>query len=408
MAEGGEPGGPGLGLWLVDQACGAGAWEAAWLEALVVFDRARGWAGDGALSCADWLIGRVRLARSTAFEKLRVAHELARRPVVAEALAAGRIGYCAVREITRATGADAAVDEALVDLAAVATVLEVRRAVRAFLLCAEQDRPPQERCRGRGLRMVARGDGTTRVEAVLTDLEAAELAAALDERMGDTDTADVSRYAGDSSGGFGEGGEQSTREDGGVGEGGERVGEGGEQSTREDGGVASLGEWEWRAWHERRADALMDLVAERSARANGADRYLVHVVLNASNVGPLSGGLLGGEPLDAGVLGRVLCDCSNVTHVIGEAGEALWLGRRQRVWSVAQRRAIAVRDKGCCRFPQCERTRADAHHVRSWEDGGATDVDNGILLCPHHHTMVHHGWTVTGDVDGTLVFHRPR
>ena len=328
LGGGGVPG--GLGLWLVDQACGAGAWEAAWLEALVVFDRARGWAGDGALSCADWLIARVRLARSTAFEKLRVAHELARRPVVAEALAAGRIGYCAVREITRATGADAAVDEALVDLAAVATVLEVRRAVRAFLLCVEQERPPQERCRGRGLRMVARGDGTTRVEAVLTDLEAAELAAALDERMGDTDTADVSRYAGDSSGG---------------------VGEGGEQSTREDGGVASLGEWEWRAWHERRADALMDLVAERSARANGADRYLVHVVLNASNVGPLSGGLLGGEPLDAGVLGRVLCDCSSVTHVIGEAGEALWLGRRQRVWSVAQRRAIAVTRQGLLPVP---------------------------------------------------------
>ncbi len=134
-----------LGAWLVAQACGACSWEAGWLAALARFDRARQWATGGALSCADWLVGRARLARSTAFEKLRVAHELARRPLVAEAFAAGEITYCAVREITRATGTDPAIDETLVDLARTATVLDVRPAVHQVLLLAEQDREPLER-----------------------------------------------------------------------------------------------------------------------------------------------------------------------------------------------------------------------------------------------------------------------
>ncbi|MST33198.1 DUF222 domain-containing protein, partial [Acidimicrobiaceae bacterium USS-CC1] len=178
-----EATGSELGSWLVAQACGACSWEAGWLAALARFDRARQWTTDGALSCADWLIGRVRLARSTAFEKLRVAHELARRPLVAAAFAAGEITYCAVREITRATGTDPATDETLVELARTATVLDVRRAVRRVLLLAEQDREPVERQSNRGVRIVANGDGTTRVHAVLSDLEAAELAAALDTLM---------------------------------------------------------------------------------------------------------------------------------------------------------------------------------------------------------------------------------
>ncbi|MHB8505912.1 MAG: HNH endonuclease [Acidimicrobiales bacterium] len=368
VLEGAGPaGGSPLGSWLVEQACGLSGWEAAWLAALVRFDRSRDWATDGALSCADWLIGRVRLARSTAFEKLRVAHELARRPLVAEAFAAGRVSYCAAREITRAVGADPGVDAALIDLAADATVVEVRRAVRVYLLAAEQDRPPRECHRHRGLRMVGCGDGTTRFEAVLSDLEAAELAAALEART-DHDNA-----------------------------------EHGEVSTREDFPVGGLADWEWQPWHQRQADALMDLVREHSGATCGADRYLVHVVLDASGAR-----LLGGEPLDPTSMARVACDCASVTHFVGNAGEPLRLGRKQRVWSAAQRRAIAVRDRGRCRFPHCERTHADAHHLIAWEHGGATDVDNGILLCPHHHTMVHEGWTVTGQVNGTLVFHRPR
>lgn len=33
----------------------------------------------------------------------------------------------------------------------------------------------------------------------------------------------------------------------------------------------------------------------------------------------------------------------------------------------------------------------EAHHVRPWLQGGATDLANGILLCAHHHHEVHAG-----------------
>ncbi len=288
--------------------------------------------------------------------------------MVVAAFAAGEISYCALRETTRAVGADPGIDAVLVDLARTATVLEVRRAVRRVLLLAEQDREPVGHHTGRGVRIVANGDGTTRVHAVLSDLEAAELAAALDARMDDTkDT------------------------------------EQGEQSTRVDQPPAALGDWEDASWQQRRADALMDVVRRHTTRSTGADRYLVHVVIGASGAG-----ILGGEPLDPATTARLRCDCSTVTHWASETGEPLHLGRRQRTWSLAQRRAIAVRDGGRCRFPNCQRTHLDVHHILPWERGGPTDVANGVLLCPQHHTMVHEGWSITGDVNRTLVFRRPR
>ena len=44
---------------------------------------------------------RTNMARSTAFEKLRVAQELARRPILAEAFRQGQLSYSAVRALTR-------------------------------------------------------------------------------------------------------------------------------------------------------------------------------------------------------------------------------------------------------------------------------------------------------------------
>jgi hypothetical protein len=45
-----------------------------------------------------------------------------------------------------------------------------------------------------------------------------------------------------------------------------------------------------------------------------------------------------------------------------------------------------------CRFPGCEMSRfVDAHHVRHWAHGGETSLDNLVLLCRHHHRLVHEG-----------------
>ena len=98
---------------------------------------------------------------------------------------------------------------------------------------------------------------------------------------------------------------------------------------------------------------------------------------------------------------RVLCDCELATVVVrpsllDETGrcanpladllleasrEVLYVGRAERVVPPRLRRALEVRDQHC-RFPGCRAhvRRCHAHHVREWENGGSTDLDNRVLL----------------------------
>ena len=76
-----------------------------------------------------------------------------------------------------------------------------------------------------------------------------------------------------------------------------------------------------------------------------------------------------------------------MTH--GDAGAILALGRRRRRPSSAIRRAARERDSCRCRFPGCESRRVDLHHIQHWANGGRTDLDNLISLCPWHHKVVH-------------------
>ena len=77
--------------------------------------------------------------------------------------------------------------------------------------------------------------------------------------------------------------------------------------------------------------------------------------------------------------------------------EVLWLGDSVRTASKKQRITLDVRDKHCA-FPECrvDPSRCQAHHVIQWQHGGATDLDNLVLLCHQHHQGVHEGdWTVS-------------
>jgi hypothetical protein len=126
-----------------------------------------------------------------------------------------------------------------------------------------------------------------------------------------------------------------------------------------------------------------------------------------------------GEPLPRSVFGRIACDSSITRIVFGPDGEPLDVGRAQRTFTGAQRRAVVARDR-FCRYPGCHRPPAfcEVHHVRWWaRDDGPTAVWNGILLCWHHHDLVHQrevsirrsrddGWEFRGR-DGKLITGAP-
>ena len=78
-------------------------------------------------------------------------------------------------------------------------------------------------------------------------------------------------------------------------------------------------------------------------------------------------------------------------------GQVIGAGRTTRLINRRLRRALEHRDRTCA-VPGCGATRGlHAHHIRHWEDGGATELDNLVLVCPHHHRSHHRGViTITG------------
>lgn len=103
-----------------------------------------------------------------------------------------------------------------------------------------------------------------------------------------------------------------------------------------------------------------------------------------------------GQPLSAATTRKLACDCTVIPMVLSSAGQPLDVGRATRTVPAAIRRALVVRDRHCA-FPGCTRPSrwADAHHIRHWADGGETKLSNLVLVCEHHHDVIHHtGWTV--------------
>jgi len=73
-------------------------------------------------------------------------------------------------------------------------------------------------------------------------------------------------------------------------------------------------------------------------------------------------------------------------------GKAIDLDPVARLASPAQRVALGFRDRHCT-YPGCRRPLTwslHAHHKKPYRPGGRTTVENMSLLCPEHHTLIHH------------------
>jgi hypothetical protein len=116
-----------------------------------------------------------------------------------------------------------------------------------------------------------------------------------------------------------------------------------------------------------------------------------------------------GTTLPIEVVRRLACEAEVVPVVLDGKGEALAVGRAQRLATPAQRAALKAMHRTCI-GPTCSVPFDDCqiHHVVPWELGGATDLTNLGPLCTRDHHLVHEGgWTLTLTADRVATWIRP-
>ena len=108
------------------------------------------------------------------------------------------------------------------------------------------------------------------------------------------------------------------------------------------------------------------------------------------------------DAVSVATIQRYLCDGVAEEIIFDHEGQPMDAGREHRLFTRRQKAALAVRDGGC-RWFGCERPPSwcEAHHIQQWvRDQGKTDTRNGILLCKHHHLLLHNnGWEIARDSD---------
>ncbi|WP_460824043.1 HNH endonuclease signature motif containing protein [Nocardioides ungokensis] len=118
-----------------------------------------------------------------------------------------------------------------------------------------------------------------------------------------------------------------------------------------------------------------------------------------------------GLELTPAVVRRMACDADLIPIALGTQGEVLDVGRTSRLVTPAIWRALVCRDRHCA-FPGCTRppVMGHAHHITHWVEGGITSLANLVLLCGHHHRVIHHTpWQVRlNPADGRPEFLPPQ
>ena len=414
------------GQELIDGRAFLDACEAQWLVTLVAFDDAASYELDGHTSCVAWLVDRCGLGKSTAKEKVRVAHELDRRPVIRDAFLAGVLTYSKARILTRLIGLNDDRDAAMVAEFADVSAEMMERMVRWWNLRnsdepKEPDAYDQARVRfqpgfgGANGRIIIDGpnDDLARImnlvdaygtflhfntkqneapmepptggvapmePAVLRADNPTEPARTISEALGLDDTS--------GGGGFVEVWDPAA-----------------DEAPMEPP----------RSLNQRRYDWFLDLLEEVAfTKPDKVDpnRAAVGVTVPYESLTEQMGvGVLDAGTIVTGeALRRLCCDADISRIVVKGASEVLDLGRSTRTWNRAQRRAARFRFNNCCAVRGCDRRITEIHHIVFWRNGGKTCIQNAIPLCSRHHHMVHEGgWTIQSDLQtGTTTFQGPR
>jgi hypothetical protein len=323
------------------------------VEIVAEIDRDRLWGATGARSVAALIAWKLGLSSTTAHTITTIANRLAEFPRCAQGMAEGRLSLDQVGVIAARAGEGS--DEHYAQLAAVATVNQLRTAVKLEPRPQPEPRPEPQA----SITKTTNEDGSCwRIK--LPHIEAAKFDAALASHR----DALITEYKRD---------------------------HGSDDSAQRPPLPGSV-------------EAFMSLVeagwdAEAARRPHGQHTTVVaHLDVEhraaALHLGPL---LTDAE--------RQYVTCDATCEVWFErAGQVIGAGRTTRTISRRLRRALEHRHPTCA-VPGCGATRGlHAHHIRHWEDGGPTELDNLVLLCPYHHRLHHRGViTITGPADHLTV-----
>jgi hypothetical protein len=336
------------------------------VEIVAELDRDELLGATGARSVAAVVAWKLGTSSSNAKTIATVAHRLAEFPRCASGLREGRLSLDQVGVIAGRAGEGS--DAHYAELARFATVSQLRTAVKLEPRPAPDPEPEREPEPRASITKSSDGEGNTCWRITLGDVEAVTFDAALASHR----DALMAEWKHD----HGENGE-------------------GDPGSGQRPPLPTTG------------DAFMRLVdagwdAEAAARPHG-QRTTVVVHLDVKDkvaqlhVGPLLS--------DAD---RRYLTCDATCEVWFErAGQPIGAGRATRLINRRLRRALEHRHPTCA-VPGCGATRGlHAHHIRHWEDGGATELDNLVLLCPFHHRLHHRGViTITGPPEALLVTDR--
>jgi hypothetical protein len=157
-----------------------------------------------------------------------------------------------------------------------------------------------------------------------------------------------------------------------------------------------------RALPQKRLDALVSIAKESLGHDTGrlagtAVTMCVTMTLDSLMSGVGSAHIDGiDEPISASTARRLAADAAIIPVVLGGDSEPLDVGTTSRLFTEAQRRALAIRDGGCvwtnCGAPPgwCE-----VAHLTPWSQNGPTDLANGALMCAFHHRRFDNdGWAL--------------
>jgi Domain of unknown function (DUF222)/HNH endonuclease len=324
--------------------------EGVFAEATAAFDATEAYRDVGARTAASWLRHHLRMGAGEARRRVLVGQRLQDLPRVHSAFLAGEIGLAHVEVL--AAGVDelgaaavAAAEESLVELARLNDPWDLREAIRTLKQTVDPESVDERERRAmqrRHISVIPVGDEYV-VKGVLDAETGAMFAQVLDT-------------------------------------------------------LAKPEPGDQRLPGQRRVDALADLcrsvLDSGLPQDNGIRPHLTVVLTWDALVGRSGAALALLErfgTVSTALVRRLACDARVARVVTDPDGSPIELGRSARAPSAAQRRGIRIRDKGRCRVPSCRSRLVQVHHVVHWVDGGPTNLNNMVSLCPHHHRNVHSG-----------------